>query len=152
MHCHCGTNNRAPRWTFTDQWIKLVGKRLFLYHSNGPSPPTRHHISPTLNRLEQKCFTWCDHLSNVLISECTIKKVFGVLVSSRLPRSTRYGAGAEWNEEKPWTYCFSAWSHRKLIVISPLIDKLVGYSQVRVRYTKWLCIGEFPLFEVWSMH
>ena len=18
MHCHCGTNNRAPRWTFTD--------------------------------------------------------------------------------------------------------------------------------------
>ena len=20
MHCHCGTNNRAPRWTFTDPW------------------------------------------------------------------------------------------------------------------------------------
>ena len=18
MHCHCGTNNRVPRWTFTD--------------------------------------------------------------------------------------------------------------------------------------
>ena len=18
MHCHCGTNNRAPQWTFTD--------------------------------------------------------------------------------------------------------------------------------------
>ena len=20
MHCHCGTNNRAPRWTFTDPY------------------------------------------------------------------------------------------------------------------------------------
>ena len=20
MHCHCGTNNRSPRWTFTDPW------------------------------------------------------------------------------------------------------------------------------------
>ena len=20
MHCHCGTNNRAPRWTFMDPW------------------------------------------------------------------------------------------------------------------------------------
>ena len=22
MHCHCGTNIRAPRWTFTDQRCK----------------------------------------------------------------------------------------------------------------------------------
>ena len=20
MHCHCGANNRAPPWTFTDPW------------------------------------------------------------------------------------------------------------------------------------
>ena len=24
MHCHCGTNNRAPRWTFTDPWTQEV--------------------------------------------------------------------------------------------------------------------------------
>ena len=24
MHCHCGTNNRAPRWTFTDPWKSEV--------------------------------------------------------------------------------------------------------------------------------
>ena len=27
MHCHCGTNNRAPRWTFTDLSFGFEGHK-----------------------------------------------------------------------------------------------------------------------------
>ena len=53
MHCHCGTNNRAPRWTFTDPCKPEVrpGAR-----EESASPAWL--AAPAMNARDTKVYIW----------------------------------------------------------------------------------------------
>ena len=53
MHCHCGTNNRAPRWTFPDPYKPEVrpGAR-----EESASPACL--ATPAMNARDTKVYIW----------------------------------------------------------------------------------------------
>ena len=49
MHCHCGTNNRAPRWIFTDPC-----KPDFRLGARDESASPAWLVAPTMNARDTK--------------------------------------------------------------------------------------------------
>ena len=63
MHCHCDTNNRSPRWTFTDPWQSLTVQnftftasavQLYFHCKNSPSSLTVQNSTFTASRFVSK--------------------------------------------------------------------------------------------------
>ena len=90
MHCHCGTNNRAPRWTFTDPCKPEVrpGAREESVHitnfpflsSNIPSSPAYGVFISQLIRYARACSSYecfilrAVRLSNKIIGQGYVKE------------------------------------------------------------------------------
>ena len=68
MHCHCGTNNRAPRWTFTENvtsMCKINIKNIFSIDVNKMMPVFDKYIVQ-LVKMNLKC----DEIDPILFILC----------------------------------------------------------------------------------
>ena len=135
MHCHCGTNNRAPRWTFTDPSKPEVRPRAW-EDSASPARLAASWISALkqLNGIHQT-------LTGSTISTFSSKLVFfGPIRKTRWPPWPLVGKDIQlllWN---CWTVFNETWqearSERTLPSLCFLFEP-IG----RIRWPPWPVIG-----------
>ena len=99
MHCHCGTNNRAPRWTFTD--------------------PCKPEVRPGA-REESACPAWpAAHAMNARdTTEGMIKSTYSLNMSYTHLFWLHKSLDADWKK----TNVNTLWSYRWNFKVADLID------------------------------